>query len=235
MAETKSKRRWFRYSLRTFLIGVTVICIWLGFKVNAANKQREAVAAARVLGGIVSYDFDKNDSDVDRHPSEPAWLIKLLGVDFFHDVVEVAFRRTPADFSLGNFYPQLRGLPRLHSLVFSGVAVSDDDFRYLADVKLEWLWLRGNGITGVGFKYLANSNISWLMIEENPITDAGVDQIERFVGLRELYLSNSRVTDASIESLAKLPKLRLIDISGTPVTDDGVRRLKQLRPNLKIR
>ena len=45
------KRRWFRFSLRTMLLATTMLCIWLGWKINAAREQRQAVAAVRELGG----------------------------------------------------------------------------------------------------------------------------------------------------------------------------------------
>ena len=50
---SKPRRRWFQYSLRTLLVLVTVLCVWLGVTVNRARKQREAVAAIQELGGTV--------------------------------------------------------------------------------------------------------------------------------------------------------------------------------------
>jgi hypothetical protein len=40
MTETKPKRRWFRFSLRALLVFTTVLCVWLGFKVNAARPRQ---------------------------------------------------------------------------------------------------------------------------------------------------------------------------------------------------
>ena len=39
------RRRWLRFSLRTFLLVLTGLCIWLGVNVNQAQQQKEAVAA----------------------------------------------------------------------------------------------------------------------------------------------------------------------------------------------
>ena len=41
----RNRRRWFHFSLRILLLVVTVLCVWLGFKVNAARRQKEAVTA----------------------------------------------------------------------------------------------------------------------------------------------------------------------------------------------
>ncbi len=57
MALRSNNRRWFRFGLRTLLIAITVLCIWLGFKVNAARRQHEVVQAILQAGGTVAYDY----------------------------------------------------------------------------------------------------------------------------------------------------------------------------------
>ncbi|MCH7726300.1 MAG: hypothetical protein IH991_07455 [Planctomycetes bacterium] len=58
----KPKRRWLRYSLRTFVVVLTVFGVWLGLLVHRVNKQKEAVAWVRDHGGAVRYDFEWNES-----------------------------------------------------------------------------------------------------------------------------------------------------------------------------
>ena len=95
MTETKPKRRWFRFSLRALLVLVTLTCVWLGLKVNAARRQKEAVDAILKVGGEVVYDYQMFPEgharefllDSNAAPSEPAWLRKLFGVDFMHTVL----------------------------------------------------------------------------------------------------------------------------------------------------
>ena len=41
----KRRPRWLRFSLRTLLVVMTVLCVWLGIKVNAARRQKEALTA----------------------------------------------------------------------------------------------------------------------------------------------------------------------------------------------
>ncbi len=56
MPAALSRRRWFRISLRTMLILVTVLCISLGVKVNQARRQKEAIAALKsVKSAFVFY------------------------------------------------------------------------------------------------------------------------------------------------------------------------------------
>src|SRR5262245_19997517 len=66
-----AKRRWLRFSLRTMLLLITALCIWLGYQVNAARRQREALAAIARAGGTVYFDR--------RTP--PDWLHQFLGDD----------------------------------------------------------------------------------------------------------------------------------------------------------
>ena len=44
MTETKPKRRWFRFSLRTLFVLVTLLCIWLGYQVNWIYHRHKLIA-----------------------------------------------------------------------------------------------------------------------------------------------------------------------------------------------
>src|SRR5690606_28637527 len=79
-----------RFRLRTFLIVVTIFCVWLGWHIHGARRQREAVAAIRDAGGEVRYSYQVKY----RQPSTgkspiPQVLRRALGDDFFHSVVVV--------------------------------------------------------------------------------------------------------------------------------------------------
>jgi len=89
-------RRWFRFSLRTFFVLLTIACVWLGIGVNRARNQRLAVEQIRALGGRVSYDY-QYPLIADRfhtfRASEPEWVMRLLGVDFSHHPVALGLDR----------------------------------------------------------------------------------------------------------------------------------------------
>ena len=94
------RRRWSRFSLRMMLVVITVLCVWLGLKVNAARRQRTAVAAILGDRGRIIFDYqmvpiagepDTFDVDANSLPPGPAWLRQLFGDDCFRNVVSVVF------------------------------------------------------------------------------------------------------------------------------------------------
>src|SRR5690349_11669634 len=89
----KPKRRWFRFSLRTLLIVVTIFGVWLGIVANRARTQREVTEWIDLqYGSEVLYDWqcDEDGNLVSNAaPPRPDWLRERVGADFFQTVVEV--------------------------------------------------------------------------------------------------------------------------------------------------
>src|SRR6478672_8027951 len=85
----------FRFNLRTLLLAITALGVWMAWYVSAARRQAEAVAQVRKLGGWVLYDFefDPTVRGTSRKPSArsrvPPWLVDRAGLDMFHSVVQV--------------------------------------------------------------------------------------------------------------------------------------------------
>ena len=120
----KGKRRWLRYSLRTFVVVLTVFGVWLGLLVHRVNMQKEAVQWVKDHGGGIAYDFEwdevKKSLIDDAKPPGPDWLRKLIGIDYFADVVIVVCNNTKV-VDIGS----LRELPQLQWLGLSSTQVSD--------------------------------------------------------------------------------------------------------------
>jgi hypothetical protein len=121
---TKRKRRFLRFSIRTLLIVLTIFCVALGWKVERARKQREAVAWVHEMGGSVNYDYEFDDdgsSATDAKPPGSEWLRKHLGRDFFDDVVRVSL----TEVGVSDVTP-LSGLTSLVELYLEGPQVSEE-------------------------------------------------------------------------------------------------------------
>jgi hypothetical protein len=111
----------FQFSLRSllvFTIAVAIPCSWLAVEMKRAREQREAVLAIVRSGFIVGYDYQKERfsgfdfRSLATPPPVPVWLRKLLGDDFFTDVVVVLVSKQVADNDL-EYFKRLTHLKRL--------------------------------------------------------------------------------------------------------------------------
>lgn len=117
------------FSLRTLVVLLTALAVWLGVIVNRAREQQEAVNAIEALGGRVGYDWEMIDVPyrgdfappimtnnrfiTTTEPRGPSWLRRLIGDDYFQRVVFVAFGRFTPDSDVQKAVPALKRLPRL--------------------------------------------------------------------------------------------------------------------------
>src|SRR5689334_22834012 len=116
--DTKPKRRWFRYSLRTLLVFVTLASAgfgWLGYKVRQSQQHREAIKTIEKLGGTFRYEGNPTNA------LRPAWLSKWIGNDDSGTVIQVRFDSRIGDDVLA----QLQSLTRLDRLDVHGTQVTD--------------------------------------------------------------------------------------------------------------
>lgn len=56
----KHKRHWYRFSLRTLMITVSLVCCIAAFVNSRANRQKRAVERIRAVRGLVLYDYQLN-------------------------------------------------------------------------------------------------------------------------------------------------------------------------------
>jgi hypothetical protein len=179
MTETKPKRRWFRFSLRALLVLVTMLCVWLGFTVNAARRQKEAVDAILKVGGVVYFDYQKVprpgnpsswDVDLNAEPPAPAWLHMIVGDEYFRDVVEVALQRN---------------------------VINEADLARLADLH------------GLAVIYLTDMDIESLgSVDRRHLRDADLAVFGRSDKLSSLNISGADINGTGLASLEKLGRLR---------------------------
>ncbi|HEV7225635.1 MAG TPA: hypothetical protein VGN42_23215 [Pirellulales bacterium] len=101
----KLDRRWFQVSLRSVLVAITALGLWLGWKAERAHRQREAVRRIEALGGTVQYDWQPGrayfafaDGTLEKVTSagaqrdEPGRWAKFIGAEYFQAVRAVELR-----------------------------------------------------------------------------------------------------------------------------------------------
>jgi hypothetical protein len=254
-AASSDNRRWFRFGLRSLMIALTLLCVWLGFKVNAARRQREAVQAILQAGGTVAYDYQMvpvglpsyaETFNIDRNAVSPApsWLRSVFGDDFFCNVIYVGFQGTGADFEL----VRLADLPSIRRIIMRSVPTAssgaqaqmhlrDDDLAIFGQLsQLQELRVHGQEIEGPGLRALVDlKHLNKLDLYGTFINDTGLEQIGKLTRLQNIILSTDRISDASLQYLSTIPKLAL-DLTGPsifPISDTRLQALGRLN-NLDV-
>ncbi len=215
----RPKRRWFRFSLRTMLLVITVFALWLGLHIHATRRQQQSVMAVQDAGGRVQYDYHypkgrygRNDVSYTATSRVPQWLLGMLGVDFFHAVVEVDISR---DYDYGRKNPdadddllrQLSGFPDLRRLELTHCGITDEGLRHLP-----------------AFAYLERLELSY-----SSVSDDGLPYIGRLTSLTSLDLGHTRVTGRGFHRLAELERLEVLILTLTPIRDKALSSVEPLQ------
>lgn len=239
-----SRRRWrlpLRFSLRTFLIAITIFCIVLGWRLHRARLQRDAVAGIQARGGRVGYDYqfdgpEDHLPDPKAKPWEPKWLQSLVGIDFFHDVFEidtigatmrVGFFLTEREKNIVAF---LRYFPRLRQLHVSDGHLDNDGTVVVARLKhLDFLSLNST-VNDDGVAHLRGMRSLKNLCLDHSCGDGSLATAAKIPNLRFLILLSDRVTDRGLGELAGHPKIESLVLGGenAQITDAGVAKLAQI-------
>jgi hypothetical protein len=202
-------RGWLRFRMRTLLVVVALVGVWLGWHVNRAERQRRAVDAIRSLGGEIRYSFDM---DPDSEGAITRRLRELFGDHHFGRASYVysppeATRRGAAE-----HLPDLYGLNDLTIQVLLG----DDLQRHLPHIaqlpRLRYLNLESTLLNDEGLAMLAGmTTLEHLDIGYNlPITDAGLPHLYGLKRLKQLRAFRTSASDAAMRDLeAALPECKV--------------------------
>ena len=257
--KTPSRRPWWgyvRFSVRGLIVLVLLAGGILGWIVNQAHVQRDAVAAIRRANGNIDYDLNPN-----RRPWWLRWLGDRLGLDYVSHVVGVDLvgvgpdgPSTGAELDhvvrltrierLGLWgssvndarLADLKGLTRLRSLGLHKTRVGDKGLANLKGLPaLRVLWLNRSAVTDAGLAHLEDrTDLEALSLRETAITDAGLVHLKGLINLKRLLLGVTQITDAGLVHLRGLKRLQELEVGNTRVTDTAVRELQRALPNLKI-
>ena len=152
------------------------------------------------------YDYQYRNGTIDPHsePPGPAWLRRLLGDDYFTNVVWV---RVSSDKGLGNI-SALNELQNLQVVPVSGGRPK---------------------VTDAGLKNIAGLyRLTSVFLTDCPISDAGLAELEGLSRLQFLNLGYTQVTDEGLKHLANLSQLRSLDLRGTQFAGVGLAHLSAL-------
>jgi hypothetical protein len=211
-------RRWLRFGLRTLLLVLTALSIWLGLKVDEARRQKEAVEALQELGATVRFAHQRDNTnhtefDANKDLKIPDWLRTLPGDDFFQTVALIQLPETVTDKDLGH----LAALPHVECLIFSQESYQEIN------------------VTDAGLDHLPRPDRLVRLAAANAlIGDAFLKRLAGATGLETLHLSGTRITDEGLRSLPRLPKLKYLGLSYTSVGDVGLAAALEEPSSLEI-
>ena len=216
-------RKWLRISTRGLIVLVLLIAVGLGWLVNSAHKQRDAVAAIRKGGGDVIYNYERSLSGQSRWPK---WLVDRIGIDSVENVCSVTLSRVGSDADM----VQVGHLKRLEELSLFRSAVTDQGLRHLEGLNnLRFVGLGDTKVTGAGVAHLGKlGSLAGLYLNATNVSDDGMKELCGMTNLRVLSLDRTRVGDAGVVHLKGMKSLQRLGLEGTEVTDAGLVQLKGL-------
>lgn len=240
-------KSYLRFSLRTFLLVITVFAMWLGLVVSRAQKQKTAVNAITKIGGSVYYDYqllkvgtkltvpggtitigDERKSylfgQLTASSPVPKWLSERIGDEMFVKIIAVHLRNTGLS---DDRMHCLAGLPDIRVLDLSHNPITDKALTHLAGMRrLETLRLDGTSIEGPGLAYLQHlPRLDDLILADTRITDEGLKHLSAPDSLVGVALDNTSVSDAGLEYLHSASQLKVVSLCGTHVHGPGLRHL----------
>lgn len=254
---TSSRRRIIpRYSLRTLLLAMLSIAVFLGFPYTRAKRQERAVAAIEKAGGRVTYDWQLATHGLvaqQPQPPGPAWLRKLIGPHYFDTVVGVDISHTLVHGSPEKFEPfraPLQQLPRLKRLQVFWQQLDDADYAAIGLLRgLKELTLVKMELSEAGARQIARlTNLRDLSLHDDIVPAAALVEIKGLTKLESMSvycrhedraangasiwnLEKYAIRDDALASLPTLTSLKSLSLTFTQISDDGmaiVGRMPQL-------
>ncbi len=196
-------RTYLRSSVRGLILLVLVIGVGLGWMVQSARNQHNAVAAIEKAGGSVSYDWEwRNGTDIPgRKPWAPRSLVDPIGVDYFGHVTAVSLPGA-TDAAI----VQVARLTQLQRLILAESSMSDVGVIAFFDVNRP-------RVTSAGLMHLKKlTNLSELDLGGMQVSDAGLAHLKGLTKLSVLEIRGNEVTDAGLAHLKGLTNLSELSV-----------------------
>ena len=251
-------------SVRTLLVLILALAVWLGWWANGARNQRAAVAAVTKEPYFANVMYEEEFAQasfsglgggrVGSARREKSWVPasgeSWLGKDYFHNVSAIAFSKD------GNSAPSddretFRKIARVRNLdqLNPNVEVRDEDIARIARLPyLRILSLRADSpeLSDDALGLLAGMpRLETLEIHNAPVTDAGLARLEGLRTLRHLLLGKAQPFDAGgnpiaitgegFAHLTGLPALAELEVHSPALTGGGLGHLGGLRHLKRLR
>ncbi len=222
------RRRRFRLTLRAMMLMVLILAVPLGWKVNKARRQSEAVKAVLRAGGTVAYDYEYGEDGRSKRVKEPPrwrWLISRLGVDVFHRVHRVAIKGgKPIEMTIFEDLPDLRMIEVENTRLLFPDGPSSGQIAPLPWLKK--LRLDHTGITYSEMLRLASwSSLESVNLSEGVMSDEGLQVLRSLRRLKTITLNCEKATDRTLIDLGDHDRLESLSMHGPTIHDASLQAL----------
>jgi hypothetical protein len=192
--DAKPRRHWFRFSMRTLLIVVTVSSIplgWVGWRLQQVRREQTMIAWVEQMDGRVDFDY-RNDKSWWEETTDKWFGERVRGV-YLHN-------KQMSDLS------PLAKLKNLENLHLDDTQVSD--LSPLAELKkLEKLDLRRTRVSDLS-PLAKLKNLRMLVLENTRVSD--LSPLEGLKNLKLLGIKNTQVSDEQVQKLRQaLPNCKI--------------------------
>ncbi|MDP6444341.1 MAG: hypothetical protein QF805_11170, partial [Pirellulaceae bacterium] len=210
------------FRLRSLILLLTAICLWLGYEVEQLRRHRRATLAVSFIGATASFAVDESPSFYKRG------LRKLLGADVRRRIEGLAFGGSDDEFAA---LLRIPGLERIERLELRGPKISDKSLASAAQLaSLSKLTLIDTRVTDRGLYAL------WSAREQLDIdghSQFALLHPTEFEHQQVLDLSGPHLTDAGLADQSRRITMQALTLDGVEVTGSGFRRLQML-PSLRV-
>lgn len=225
-------KRLLRFRLRTFLIFVTLFCVFcgtIGSELARVHYQQSIVAEIEGCGGQVGYTYGFRDYD---ERFFKGWLRRKFSSDLYNPVLKVWYLETNAAPTVEHL-EVLKGLSELQGVYLSGKGITDKGVNTLSTLPhLIAVGLDDVGISPEGLHRLASlQRIEQLSLSGNFLTDPHLESLSKCTQLTNLQLIDTgSITDKGLNCLQSLSNLEQLDLYRFPaLNDDSVKFLRSLK------
>ncbi len=238
----------FRFSLRTLIVAITLVCIVAGFHAyvlrSRANQQRAIDVLAKAGAEADAFEWGNGDLGYIYH--HRFRTTSLISLDLYDDdgwftnykrfLTERVVDADLEGIAIGMAeFQALKELPHLRILGINKCFVADEVHHHgKLGCKLRSLSIHDTSMVNVHADFLNIPSLEFLTVSKAEIDDSTIASLANLPLLRQLDLAgNPAITDRGVAELARLDRLERLVLYDTQVTADGIRQLAG-NPHLKF-